>query len=51
MANADIFFTFKIIIAGDSGVGKTNFVSRFSEDEFTNIHQKSLSIYLDNQRC
>ncbi|KAF7728367.1 Ras- protein Rab-11B [Apophysomyces ossiformis] len=40
MAEDDYDYLFKIVIIGDSGVGKSNLLSRFTNDEF-NLESKS----------
>jgi Ras-related protein Rab-1A len=48
-------YLFKILLIGDSGVGKSCFLTRFSEDEFTEQYTSTIgvdfkirSIYIDN---
>ena len=36
--NSDFEFQIKIVIIGDSGVGKTNFIFRFTEGRFSPLH-------------
>ena len=36
--NADFEFQIKIVIIGDSGVGKTNFIFQFTEGRFSPLH-------------
>ena len=36
--NSDFEFTIKLIIIGDSGVGKTNFIFQFTEGKFSPLH-------------
>ncbi len=36
--NSDFEFIIKLIIIGDSGVGKTNFIFRFTEGKFSPLH-------------
>lgn len=38
--NQNCDFMIKIVVVGDSNVGKTNLLLRFCKDEF-NLHQKS----------
>ena len=42
--NADFETTIKLIIVGDTGVGKTNFIFRFTEDKFSPIHVATVGI-------
>ena len=37
-------FLIKILILGDSGVGKTNFITRFAENKFSAIHTTTIGI-------
>ena len=41
-------YLFKIVLIGDSGVGKSNLLSRFTKDEF-NLELKSFKT--TNERC
>ena len=36
--NSDFEFQIKLVLIGDSGVGKTNFIFQFTEGRFTTIH-------------
>lgn len=36
--NSNFEFQIKLVIIGDSGVGKTNFIFKFTEDRFSTIH-------------
>ena len=36
--NSDFEFQIKLVIIGDSGVGKTNFIFQFTEGRFSSIH-------------
>ena len=36
--NSDFEFQIKMVIIGDSGVGKTNFIFRFTEGRFSPLH-------------
>ena len=37
-------FLVKIIIIGDSGVGKTNFIFRFAENSFSDMHVSTVGL-------
>jgi small GTP-binding protein len=41
---ADPDFLFKLILVGDSGVGKTNLLSRFARDEFTADSKSTIGV-------
>ncbi len=36
--DSDFEFQIKIVIIGDSGVGKTNFIFQFTENRFSGLH-------------
>ena len=36
--NSDFEFQMKLVVIGDSGVGKTNFIFRFTEGRFSPLH-------------
>jgi small GTP-binding protein len=36
--NSDFEFLIKLVVIGDSGVGKTNFIFQFTEGRFSNVH-------------
>ena len=36
--NADFEFQIKLVLIGDTGVGKTNFIFQFTENRFSTIH-------------
>ena len=36
--NSDFEFLIKLVVIGDSGVGKTNFIFQFTEGKFSSIH-------------
>ena len=36
--NSDFEFLFKLVVIGDSGVGKTNFIFQFTEGRFSSVH-------------
>ena len=36
--NSDFEFLIKLVVIGDSGVGKTNFIFQFTEGKFSPIH-------------
>ena len=38
MINSDFEFQIKMVIIGDSGVGKTNFIFQFTEGRFSQLH-------------
>ena len=40
----DHAFLFKVVLVGDSGVGKTNFQNRFTRDEFTLRAQSTIGV-------
>ena len=40
---------FKVLLVGDSGVGKTNLLSRFSRDEFTLDSKSTLGVDFASQ--
>ena len=42
--NADFETTIKLIIVGDTGVGKTNFIFQFTENKFSPIHVATVGI-------
>lgn len=42
--NKDYDYLFKIIILGDSGVGKTAILNRFADDQFTEIYSTTVGI-------
>jgi len=44
MDNSD--YLLKLLIIGDSGVGKTCVLMRFTEDTFTNTYLSTIGIYL-----
>ena len=37
-------YVFKLLVIGDSDVGKTNVLLKFCEDSFTNVHQTTIGI-------
>ena len=41
---------FKILIVGDSGVGKSNILSRFADNQFTSSHLSTIGIDFKNKR-
>ena len=54
---SDIDYTIKLLIVGDSSVGKTNFIFRLIEDKFnpnymttTGIDLKTINIEIDNKK-
>ena len=36
--NSDFEFLIKLVVIGDSGVGKTNFIFQFTEGRFSSVH-------------
>ena len=42
--NSDFEFIIKLIIIGDSGVGKTNFIFRFTEGKFSPLHVSTVGL-------
>lgn len=40
-------FLIKLILIGDSGVGKTCFLLRFADDNFTSSHISTIGIFLN----
>ena len=42
--NSDFEFIIKLIIIGDSGVGKTNFIFRFTEGKFSPLHASTVGL-------
>ena len=40
-------FLVKVIVIGDSGVGKTCFLMRFVDDKFSSSHITTLGTYFD----
>ena len=44
MSDEDIDFLLKIVIIGDSGVGKTNLLSRFTRDTFSNETRNTIGV-------
>ena len=41
-----IEFNVNLVISGTSGVGKTSFIERFSNDEFAEIYNPTISLDL-----
>jgi len=42
--NSDFEFLIKIVVIGDSGVGKTNFIFQFTEGRFSSAHVTTIGI-------
>lgn len=40
----DEYYRFKVVIIGDSGVGKSNLISRFTRNEFCLEHNPTIGI-------
>jgi GTPase SAR1 family protein len=38
-----------VLVIGDIGVGKSSIINRFNNEEFNEIHQKSLKIEMDDK--
>jgi GTPase SAR1 family protein len=45
--NATFDYLIKLILIGDSGVGKTCFLLRFADDNFTSSHISTIGKYPD----
>ncbi len=41
----DYDFTFKILVLGDSGVGKTCLIKRFTDDDFSENFLSTIGLY------
>ena len=42
--NSDFEFQIKLVIIGDSGVGKTNFIFKFTDDRFSPLHVTTVGL-------
>ena len=45
-ADQNFDYMFKLLIIGNSSVGKTSFLFRYSDDSFTSLSSSSLSLLL-----
>lgn len=43
-SDEDYDYLFKIVLIGDSGVGKTNLLSRFTKNEFNNESKPTIGV-------
>ena len=46
MSDEDYDIIFKLVLIGYSGVGKTNILSRYDRDEFSEIQEQNLEVKL-----
>ncbi len=44
MSEEDIDYLLKIVIVGDTGVGKTNLLTRYTRDEFENDTKNTIGV-------
>ena len=45
----DEYYRFKVVIIGDSGVGKSNLISRFTRNEFCSEYNPTIGIDFANR--
>ena len=48
--NSDFEFQIKLVIIGDSGVGKTNFIFQFTEGRFSPLHVTTVGFDYKSKR-